>query len=324
MAAEPTAASMNITFTQKFEEFVRDLLGACPELTADIQAALQIPAESRIARFREEVLASCSPTRDPTKCPSKILPGVTMPESLWSQLSDKTHKAIQEYLTILAFCCLMDGEGATGAAGADGWSEGFAKTMMEDLKAKMSGMDFSGIAEKIAKMFGSDLSGAAAGAFPQIPEKFLKGQIAKLAEDIVKEFRVEDLGIDPASMEAAGNDPGKALGLIMDLFTKNPGRLQDIMMKLTKKLQQKVVTGALRPQELVREAEELMKTFQENPQFVEMMETFRQAFGMGGDGEDLAEAQRAAGRDGDSRLSIARARLRKKLEAKKDASGKGK
>ena len=79
-----------------------------------------------------------------------------------------------------------------------------------------------------------------------------------------------------------------------------------------KKLQAKVQSGALRPQELVAEAEELMKTFSENPQFVEMMETFRSTFGF----EDKEMAQ-AAGRDGENRLSLAQKRLRAKLEAKK-------
>ena len=63
------------------------------------------------------------------------------------------------------------------------------------------------------------------------------------------------------------------------------------------------------------EAEELMKTFSENPQFVEMMEGFRQAFGMEGHEDDL----RAAGRDGSARLSLVQQRLRKKLDAKKKA-----
>ena len=93
---------------------------------------------------------------------------------------------------------------------------------------------------------------------------------------------------------------------------KNPSAMQSTVQKLTKKLQQKIQSGALRPQELVAEAEELMKTFSENPQFVELMESFRSTFGF----EDT-EMARAAGRDGDNRLSIARARLRAKLEKRK-------
>lgn len=308
MAAESTPTSMASVFNTKYEEFCRDLLGAAPELTAQITAAAGLLKEDRIKRFRQEVLQHSPPNRDKEKCPSCILPGVVLPEQIWSQLSEKSKTAIQEYLTLLSFCCLMeDPAGLAGATEGGGWTEGWAKSMMDDLKAKMDSIDFGGLSEKIAKLFGTDPNG-----IPQIPEKFLKGQIAKLAEEIVKEFKIEDLGLDPAEAEAAGNDPTKALNLIMGLFQRNPQVLQQTMMRLTKKLQAKIQSGALRPQELVAEAEELMKTFKENPAFVEMMESFRSAFGM--EDPDLA---RATGNDGSGRLAMARARLRKKLEAKK-------
>lgn len=63
---------------------------------------------------------------------------------------------------------------------------------------------------------------------------------------------------------------------------------------------------------MAREAEEMMKDFAENPAMMEMMETFRGVFGF-----ENQETARAAGRDGENRLSIARNRLRAKLEAKK-------
>jgi hypothetical protein len=102
--------------------------------------------------------------------------------------------------------------------------------------------------------------------------------------------------------------------MIMDLFMKNPQAFQGTIMKLTKKIQRKIQSGALRPQELVAEAEELMKTFSENPQFVELMESFRQAFGAAD-----PEVARATNREPENRLSIVRERLRKKMEAKKNA-----
>jgi hypothetical protein len=86
------------------------------------------------------------------------------------------------------------------------------------------------------------------------------------------------------------------------------------MMRLTKKLQAKIQSGALRPQELVAEAEELMKTFSENPQFVGLMESFRQSFGAFND-PDVA---RATNREPENRLNIVKERLRKKLEARKN------
>jgi hypothetical protein len=304
-------ASLGDVFITKYDEFARDLLGACPELTTQIQAAIALAPDHRRAQFKEQVLSSCSPKRNAADAPSYVLPGVPMPQALWAELSDSTKKAIQEYLTVLSFTYLMDSNAAD--LSGNEFTESWAKKMMEEMKSKMDGVDFAGLTEKISKLFGA----GGAGGIPSLPEKFMKGQIAKLAEEIVKEFRVEDFGLDPAQLEAAGNDPTKALNMIMEIFMKNPQAMQGTIQKLTKKLQQKIQSGALRPNELVAEAEELMKTFSENPQFVELMESFRQTFGF----EDT-EMARSVGRDGDNRLSIARARLRAKLEKRK-GGGKG-
>jgi hypothetical protein len=298
-------------FQTKYEEFASDLSATCPELASVITFALSKSPEDRKTMFRTQVMPSCSPTRNAKECPAFILPGVAMSKEIWDTLSEKSQLAIQEYLTILSFCSLIDSN-AKDISGS-GWTEEMAKKMMEDMKEKVKGVDFSSLSDKFAKFFSS---ATGEGNIPQIPEKFLKGQIARLAEEIVKEFKVEDFGIDPKAMEAAGNDPTKALHMIMEVFMKNPMAFQTTMMKLTKKLQQKVQSGSLRPQELVAEAEELMKTFSENPQFVEMMESFRQAFGMEGHEDDL----RSAGRDGSARLSLVQQRLRKKLEARKAGS----
>ena len=307
------ASNQEDLFNTKYNEFANDLLGACPEMTAQIQAALQLTPEVRKQEFRSQVLPSCSPSRDAKKAPAFVLPGVAMPEAVWAALSARSQTAVQEHLTVLSFCLLVDGNTGPDVSGF-GWDSGWASKMMDEMKDKMKGVDFAGMSEKFAQFFGS----AAGGAIPQIPEKFLKGQIAKLAEEIVKEFRLEDFGLDAAAMEEANKDPTKALNMIMEVFSKNPQAFQKTIMKLTKKLQQKVQNGTLRPQELVAEAEELMKTFSENPQFVEMMESFRSAFGMEGHEEEA----RAAGRDGSARLSIVQQRLRKKLEAKKAAGKK--
>jgi ABC-type nitrate/sulfonate/bicarbonate transport system substrate-binding protein len=189
--------------------------------------------------------------------------------------------------------------------------------MMDDMKQKMEGVDFAGLSEKFAAIFGA--AGGGMDGFPKLPEKFMKGQIARLAEDIIKEFDIKEFGIDPEMMKAAGNDPSKALGMITDLLTKNPQALQGIIQKLTKKIQKKIQSGSLKPQELVAEAEELMKTFSENPQFVSLMESFRQSFG------NVAQGRQEHPNDthASGRLSLVQQRLRKKLEQrKKDAEKK--
>lgn len=294
-------------FDQKYEEFARDLLSTFPELKGLIESAVGLGASERREGFKTQVLPSCSPTRDSTKAPEYVLPGVALGEKLWTEVSDATREAIQKHLTVLSFAFLME---QGGDLSGTPWNAEWAEKMMEDLKGKMDKMDFAGLSEKFAKLFGG-MGGD--GKIPEIPEKFKNGQIARLAEEIMKELKPEDFGFTKEQMDSAGNDPAKALNIITDVFMKNPQVFQNTIQRLTKKLQAKIQSGALRPQELVAEAEELMKTFTSNPQFVELMETFRNTFGMAED-PDLA---RATGNDGSGRLAMARARLRKKLDAKK-------
>ena len=201
--------------------------------------------------------------------------------------------------------------------------------MMKKWQSKMNTVDFKSLSEKIMNVFGSMNMGsaaagsagagaaaaAAAGGF-KFPEKMLKGQLAKLAEELVREFKPEDFGIDVASLEAS-NDPSRAFQLLMEVYTQKPELIQAAMKKITKRLQQKVQSGELKPSELAAEAEEMMKEFTDNPAFVELMEGFRRSFGF----EDT-DAARQAGRDGENRLSVARARLRAKLEARKKKNDK--
>jgi len=317
-------------FQKKYTEFCTALSETCPELKRKIDTAKALSEAERVTRFKAEVLPGCAPTRDAEVCPGTVLPGVTLPPALWTDLSIGSQKAIQEYLTLLSFSLLMQENAAAGAAEAAGAGAGagagqadpmgpFAAKFMEDIKAKMDKIDFGKLSAKIAEMFTSTAAGAggAGGAAgPQLPEKFLKGKIAKLAEEIMQDIRVEDFGIDPVEFEMAKSNPERAIELMTRAFQRNPESFQGAIAKLTKKLQQKVQSGALNPKELVAEAEELMKTFSENAQFVGIMESFRQAFGF----EDT-ETARAVGRDGENRLSIVQQRLRKKLEERKAGRG---
>jgi hypothetical protein len=300
---------MDMVFDAKYVEFAKDLLATCPELEVQIKAALALENEDRMKEFKKQVLTSCSPKRNGEKCPDYVLPGVAMPQDIWSSLSEKSKKAIQEYMTILSFTFLIDA-GTSGDISGSEWSADWAKTMMDDMKEKMGGFDFTDVSAKIASLFGS-MGGADGSRFPQLPEKFLNGQIAKLAEDIVKELKIEDFGLDPEVLKSAGNDPTKALNLIMEVLMKNPQNLQKTIQKLSKKIQQKIQSGALRPNDLVAEAEELMKTFSENPQFVSLMESFRQSFGAFD-----PEVARKTNRESEHRLNIVQERLRKKLAEK--------
>jgi len=299
---------MTDLFNTKYEEFANKLKEVCPELSPLIVGALVLPTDLRKSQFKELVLPACSPKRDMKINPKNVLPGVVLTKKIWSEMSETTRKAVQEYLTVLSFSFLLE-NGSSGDVPSSGWTSDWAEKMMDEMKEKMGDFDFAGLSEKFAEIFAGG-----EGGFPKLPEKFLKGQIARLAEDIVKEFDVTELGLDPAAMEAAGNDPSKALKMITDIFMRNPNALQGIIQKLTKKIQKKIQSGAIKPQELAAEAEELMKTFSENPQFVSLMESFRKSFGAAAEGR----AEHPNDRNSSSRMDIVRERMRKKLEEKKN------
>ena len=146
---------------------------------------------------------------------------------------------------------------------------------------------------------------------PQLPEKFLKGKLAKLAEDMVKEFNPEDFGLRPEDLAQVEKDPSRAFEILMKATSTNPAMLQTAMTRVGKKLQTKIQRGELKPEELAAEAEELMNEFQTHPAFAEMMKAFKSAFSF-----ENPAAARASGREDQARLNLVRERLRAKLAAK--------
>jgi len=290
-------------FLDKYAEFAVDLMKTCPELKSDIDMAMFISDTDKVSQFKERILPSCSPKRDTKTSPGAVLPGVFITDELWASFSDTTRSAIQQHLTLLSFCLLVDMGTKDDVNGSD-WT----KKMMEEMKEKMGGIDFASFGEKMSKLF-SEGKG-----FPELPEQFKKGQIARLAEEIVKELNLEDLGLSPEDIEASKSNPAKTFEIMMNLFGKNSTMVQSTVQKLSKKLQQKIQSGALRPKELMAEAQELMKLFSDNPQFVEMMETFRSSFGARAD-----DFERAAGRQPSGRMSLVKERLQKKLAERKKA-----
>jgi hypothetical protein len=141
--------------------------------------------------------------------------------------------------------------------------------------------------------------------------------MARLAQEIVKDITPEDLGISPEMMADCEKDPSRAFDILFKVFGSNPGNIQKIVQRIGKRLQQKITSGSIRPQEIAREAEELMKEFAGNSSFVDMMDGIKGAFGF----QDM-DLARAAGREGSARLSMVKERLKKKTlekEAKKTA-----
>jgi hypothetical protein len=136
-----------------------------------------------------------------------------------------------------------------------------------------------------------------------------------LAEEIVKELKPEEFGLDPEVLRRCEADPSQAFEILMQTTMQNPEKLQNAMKRIIKRLQEKFQRGEFRPQDLVAEAEEMMKEFADNPEFVGMMESMRSTFGF----EDM-DLARASGREGSARLSMVQQRLRRE-HAKRSATG---
>lgn len=324
-------------FQKKYDEFVEDLLGALPEYTEQIQYAKGIETSERLNRFQAEVKFTNSMSGDHAeefqKNPNTILPSVTISDEVWATLSDNTKKAIWEHVRVLSICCFM--EAGFSQDDRPKWMEDAVAAAMEDMKKKVESDDFKNMLKKFMNMMKPgkkddnhdgdetqasglpNLDDIFKNGFPKLPEKFMKGHMARLAQEIVKDITPEDLGIDSEMMKDCEKDPSRAIQIMFSTFTNNPGIIQKIISKIGNRLQQKVMSGAINPQEIAREAEELMKEFSENSSFVNMMGGIKSAFGF----EDMDSA-RKMGKEGSARLATARDRLRKKLEKKKAAQKK--
>ena len=294
-------------FDTKYTEFCDNLLGALPELEGAILASKELSPADRLNRFKDEVL----PGVTPSSVPRKILPTLTLTDDIWDSLGESGQKAIQEFLSVLGVCSMSE---------SDVWSAEF----LNKWKESMSAMDFDGIAKKIADMFGKSGSGLGAGAgiglgsLPQIPERLMKGQLAKLVEELVKEFKPEEFGFTPEIMAECERNPAKAFEVITEIYTKRPESLQGVLKRIMKRLQDKIRRGEFKPQEIAKEAEEMMKEFTNNPAFMELLTSLKDGFGAAED----PDLMRETGREGDARRNIVRDRLKARLAAKKNGGNK--
>jgi hypothetical protein len=307
-----TTQPLEAIFQTKYDEFAASLLEVFPELADVINAATALSKADRLVQYKAFVMPLAgSPTRDPTTCPGMVLPGVSITADLWASATEGTKKAINQFLSLITFTFVMK-EGKDTDPEFDFGGEAFktwANSFMDQWRGKLNRADFDSFAKRLADLFGSG-----GDRLPPFPEKFRKGKLVKLAEEIVKELKPEEFGLDPDVTKQCEEDPSKAFEILMGSMMKNPEKLQGAMKRIIKRLQDKFQRGEFKPQELAAEAEEMMKEFSENPAFVEMMEAMKNTFGF----QDMDMA-RAAGQEPTARMSIVRDRLRRKLEAKNKA-----
>jgi hypothetical protein len=306
-------------FQSKYNEFMTSLLETFPELAEVIKAAELVAPEEREKLYKLLVMPNAgNPKRDLTLFPGMVLPGVYINETMWSSSSQGTRDAINQFLGLLTFAITMkDGKSSDFGYNSDAFRR-WADTFMDDWRGKMNRTEFDSFTQRFADLFGS--TAASGDRLPPFPEKLRKGKLVKLAEEIVRELKPEEFGLDPETIKQCETDPSKAFEVIMNSTMRNPEKLQGAMKRIMKRLQDKFQRGEFKPQELAAEAEEMMKEFSENPAFVEMMNSMRKAFSFEGD----MDAARAAGQEKSARLNVAQERMRKELARRKEAAAAAK
>lgn len=320
MAAAPT-------FDSTFSQFVDDLKGTFPEFSAALTHAASLPdhKDRFVSTWRTH-------TSDVAACNAsifdgsgiEIVPGFVMTRALWNELSESTHAVIWKYLSSLLLLAAASGSKDESGGfwdlsgfnadmetmmkmlsegGADGETGGLGESM-KDIFSKLSSMAsmFGGLGS-MGGIKAEDLSGAASKF--KIPERLFKGHIARIAEELVKEFKPEDFGISPDMLES--DDPARVFNYLQEVFTKKPELMMSAAQKIAKKIQVKFQRGEIKREEIIREAEELMKEFSENTAFSELF---------GSLGEMLKGSEKESGNEGSARRREVQERLRRKAAEK--------
>jgi hypothetical protein len=334
----------NKSFDAQYNSYLSEVEGVFPEYTREIQQAREISRDDQLNFFGSWFYGqsggggggsggatSSAGSTDINKSPIHILPGVQISQELWQTLSENTRHAILEYMRVLGICAFFEkGLSSTTDSGhRPDWAEQASNDWQKYMTEGLENLDLGRFTDFFKSFFENLRDGEGEGEdagnngtseetannffkkFPKIPERFLKGHMAKFAEELVRDINPEELGFTPELIAEIESSPSRAFDILISMLTKNPQFLQGTIQKIGKKLQAKIQSGAINPAEIAREAEEMIKDFADNPEMIELMENMKSIFGM----SDLGLA-RKAGKEGSARLAAVRVRLQKKMESK--------
>lgn len=318
---------MAATFLSTYAQFLAELGLTFPEYAESIKAAAACTAAEFGALWTPYTAAVAAQDESIfTEAGIPLVKGVVMTAALWGELGPATRAAIWKYLSSLLLLYAVDAEEEEGPWDLSGFKanlDRMMKTLREDAKDLSGGSPtpFASLFEKLTGMMGAGAAGAAgagaagagagttAGPSIKLPERLFKGHIAKIAEELVREFKPEEFGIDAAMLES--KDPTVAFAYLQEIFTKKPELMMNAAQKIGKRLQAKFAKGEINRDEIIREAEELMKEFSDN-------EAFSSLFGSLG--EMFKSGEKESGNEGSARRREVQERLRRKQAAKKEAA----
>ena len=306
-----------MTFESTITQFLDELKGTFPEFSSELDREKSLSPEEKRTRFltiwRTHTSDVAIQNSSIFENGLEIIQGVKMTKKLWSEISKPTQTAIWKYLSSLLLLAAAESK--------EGWDlSGFQfdlEEMLKKLKAGGLGAGFDDLPglgnmkdvfEKLTKMaseFGFKDFGKMKDNF-KIPERMFKGHIAKIVQELVEEFKPEDFGITADMVE--DGDPARIFEILQDIFTKKPEMLATAAQKIAKKIQAKFQKGEIKREDIIQEAEELMKEFSENEMFSSLFDSI---------GEMIKQYEKSSGNEGSARRREVQERLRKK-KAEKD------
>ena len=325
-----TAAATNFSATLK--SFCDELRLTFPELSAGIDRASTLaPAQFwKMWSGHLHILLERNVEKLVAERRGLLIGAVLLPANLWKEISGQTQAAIWKYLRTLALEAAMDQnletldttamqtildiltEERLEVGGKE--AEAAAKEMMEETMDHMKPM-----MDKLKSMLsgiGVDASGGGGLPnipMPEIPEHLRNGRIAKLAEELAKQFDPVEFGIDPEMLK--GDNMEEVLKRLAEIYQRDPTKLMSGAKRVAERIKNKIMGGSINRDDLIAEAKEFVQLFKDHPLFKEGIAKFEGLVGAGG----LAEMFGGGGGAGapSERRRAVQERLRKKMEARK-------
>tara|TARA_B100000963_G_C22640877_1_gene680551 strand:- start:9513 stop:10859 length:1347 start_codon:yes stop_codon:yes gene_type:complete len=136
----------------------------------------------------------------------------------------------------------------------------------------------------------------------------MEGKIGKLAQEIADET-AKDLDIDTENISNIGD--------VFSKLFKNPGKLTNMIKKVSTKLDEKLKSGEIKKSELMQEANEIMQKLQSTPGMKGMEKMFSNMGGLGGKNTKLNMNLFKSMMERNAKQSSQKERMLRKLERRK-------
>lgn len=329
MVRDTTEMSTGASFASTLRAFCAELRETFPELTAIVDRAASITPDQFWRSWKGTLAVLLDRDVGALFGEKKgfLLGAVRLTPALWGECSPATQAAIWRYLRTLTLESALE----VSLEGLDAVTLGALNGILTAERIEKGGADAEAatselleeglshmkpLMEKLKGMLGGfmDVSGLADFKMPEIPEHLRNGRIARLAEDLAKQFKPEEFGIDPRLLE--GDNVEDILKRLADLYQRDPTMLIAGAKRMADKIRRQIEGGSLDRDSLVEEAQEFVKLFREHPSFKEIISKFEGLAG-GGGLAGLFGGGDGGGGEPSERLRAVRERLRKKMAARK-------